>query len=159
MTLYELTEQYQQLVDMAADAEPEVLADTLEGIEGEIEDKADNYAKVIRSIAGDIESVQAEIDRLSTRKMAMENTVKRIKDNLQAAMIATGKRKFKTSTFSFGIQKNPASVQVKDIVNIPSQFWKPQDPVLDKVALKNYLKENGAQDYAELVQTESLRIR
>ena len=75
MTLYELTEQYQQLVDMAADAEPEVLADTLEGIEGEIEDKADNYAKVIRSIAGDIESVQAEIDRLSRRKRAMERII------------------------------------------------------------------------------------
>ena len=89
----------------------------------------------------------------------MENNVRRIKESLQTSMIATGKTKFKTQLFSFGIQKNPASVQLKEGVEVPVQFYKQPEPVLDKTALKNYLKENGAQDYAELVQTESLRIR
>ena len=159
MTLYELTEQYQQLVDMAEDVDAETLADTLEGIEGEIEDKADNYAKVIRTLEGDVQSVKAEIDRLTVQKQIMENNVRRIKESLQASMMATGKTKFKTQLFSFGIQKNPASVQLKEGVEVPAQFYKQPEPVLDKTALKNYLKENGAQDYAELVQTESLRIR
>ena len=159
MTLYELTGQYLQLLDMAEDADPETLADTLEGIEGEIEEKADGYAKVIRTIEGDVQSVKSEIDRLTAKKQAMENNVRRIKENLQASMMATGKTKFKTQLFSFGIQKNPASVRIKEGAEVPEQFYKQQDPVLDKTKLKNYLKENGAQDYAELVQTESLRIR
>ena len=67
MTLYELTGQYLELLDMAEDADPEVFADTLEGIDGEIEDKADNYAKVIRTLEGDVQSVKSEIDRLTEK--------------------------------------------------------------------------------------------
>lgn len=159
MTLYELTGRYLELLDMAEDVDADTLADTLEGIEGEIEDKADNYAKVIRNIEGDIQKVKSEIERLTAKKQTMENNVRRIKESLQASMVATGKTKFKTQLFSFGIQKNPASVQLKEGVEVPVQFYKQPEPVLDKTALKNYLKENGAQDYAELVQTESLRIK
>ena len=159
MTLYELTGQYLELLNMAEDVDAETLADTLEAIGGEIEDKADNYAKVIRTLEGDVQSVKSEIDRLTAKKQTMENNVRKIKESLQASMMATGKTKFKTQLFSFGIQKNPASVQLKEGAEVPSQFYKQPEPVLDKTALKNYLKENGAQDYAELVQTESLRIK
>ena len=52
MTLYELTNDYAELLLMAEDpdTDPQAFADTLEGIEGAIEDKADGYAKVIRQI-------------------------------------------------------------------------------------------------------------
>ena len=45
-TLYELTEQFQALQDMAYDPEvdEQTLKDTMEGLWGEIEDKADGYA-------------------------------------------------------------------------------------------------------------------
>lgn len=48
-TLYELTEEYRQLLEMMEDdtVDPEVLQDTLEGVDGEIEAKADNCAKEI----------------------------------------------------------------------------------------------------------------
>ena len=159
MTLYELTGQYLELLDMAEDADPEVFADTLEGIDGEIEDKADNYAKVIRTLEGDVQSVESEIDRLTAKKRFMESNIKKIKESLQASMIATGKTKFKTQLFSFGIQKNPTSVQIKQGAKVPARFYRQPEPVLDKMALKDFLKQNGAQEYAELVQTESLRIR
>ena len=49
-TLYELTADWLALMEMAEDPdiEEDVFMDTLEGIEGEIEIKADGYAKVIR---------------------------------------------------------------------------------------------------------------
>ena len=45
-TLYELTTQLQALLEMAEDPEidAQVIADTMEGIEGELEVKADGYA-------------------------------------------------------------------------------------------------------------------
>ncbi len=158
-TLYELTGQYLKLLNMAAEADPEVFADTLEGVEGEIEDKADGYGKVIQELSGDIAKVQAEIDRLTDRKKTMVNNLAKLKDSLQAAMEATGKRRIKTDMFSFWIQKNPPVVQIKDEKNIPSSFFEPQDPVLNKTELKKFLKENGNQEYAELVQATSLRIK
>lgn len=158
-TLYELTGQYLQLLDMAEDSDPEVFADTLECLEGELEEKADNYAKVIKILEGDVNSIDSEIKRLQERKKSISANVKRIKSNLENTMRVTGKTKFKTLLFSFGIQKNPASVSILDETNIPEEFWKPQDPVLDKTKLKDYLTLNGSTEYAELVQTEGLRIR
>lgn len=158
-TLYELTGQYMDLMEMAEEADPDVLRDTLEVIEGEIEDKADNYAKVIRTLEGQVDTIDAEISRLQSKKKAVKNSIDSIKSNLERSMIQTGKKKFKTDLFSFGIQKNPPTVSVKDESKIPGYFWKQKAPELDRAALKNYLKENGSTEYAELVQGESLRIR
>ena len=158
-TLYELTGQYLALMEIAEEADPDVLKDTLEGINGEFEDKADNCAKVIRNLEGNVEAIKAEIERLEKKKKGWESSIQSIKKDLERSMIITGKRKFKTLLFSFGIQKNTPSVSVKDESKVPAQFWKKQDPKLDRTSLKEFLKENGNTEYAELVQGESLRIR
>ena len=158
-SLYELTGQYMYLMEIAEEADPDVLRDTIEGIDGEIEDKADNCAKVIRNLEGESKAIGEEIERLNKKKRGIDNSIDSIKKNLERCMIITGKRKFKTTLFSFGIQKNTPSVSVKDESKVPAQFWKQQDPKLDRTSLKEFLKENGNTDYAELVQGESLRIR
>ncbi len=163
-TLYELTDDYLNLLEMAEDpdTDPEAFADTLEGIEGAIEDKADGYAKVIRTLEGDAAACDAESKRLRNKKQAIENNIKRMKQALQYAMEATGKTKFKTPLFSFGIQKNPAAVVMDEgyIENIPERFLIPQDPVIDKKAIKEALKAGeDLEGIAHLEQTESLRIR
>ena len=99
-TLYELTSDYTALLEMAEDADEQALKDTLEGIEGAIEDKADGYAKVLRELDKDSAGLDAEIKRLQAKKTAIANATNRIRNNLQDAMIATGKTKFKTSLFS-----------------------------------------------------------
>ena len=164
MTLYELSDDYMNLLTMAEDPDidPEAFADTLAGIEGAIEDKADGYAKVIRTLEGDAAACDAESKRLRNKKQIIENNIKRMKSALQYAMEATGKTKFKTALFSFGIQKNPAAVVMDEgyIENIPERFLIPQDPVIDRRAIKEALK-NGEdlEGIAHLEQGESLRIR
>lgn len=158
-TLYELTGQYLALMEMAEEADPDILRDTLEALDGEIEEKADNCAKVIKNLEGKEDALDKEIARLQDRKRSVNNSIKSIKGNLERAMITTGKKKFKTDLFSFGIQKNPPTVQVMDEAAVPEQFWKQQDPVLDKKALMAFIKENGPTEYAQLTQGESLRIR
>ena len=51
-TLYELTDEYKQLLDMLEDdtVDPEILKDTLEAVGGEIEVKADGCAKLIKEL-------------------------------------------------------------------------------------------------------------
>lgn len=159
-TLYELTGQFLALLEMAEEeGDATIIMDTLEAIDGEIEDKADGYAKVLKELDGKAAMIDEEIKRLQEKKKTLGNNAKYIKSNLERSMIATGKKKFKTLLFSFGIQKNPASVKVINTDAIPAQFWKQQDPVLDKKGLIEYLKEHGNTDYAELTQSESLRIR
>ena len=63
MTIYEITNDYLQLMQMMEDPEldPKTLADTMEGIEGELEDKADNYARVMKNMEADLNGIKAEI--------------------------------------------------------------------------------------------------
>lgn len=163
MTLYELTDDYMRLLELAEDpdVDPQAFSDTLEGIDGALEDKADNYAKVIRQMKSDADGIDGEIKRLQARKKAIEGNSERMKSNLEAAMMATGKTKFKTELFSFGIQKNPPSVKVDEEhpERIPIEYLIPQDPKIDKRRIMDELKAGAELSWARLEQSESLRIR
>ena len=74
-------------------------------------------------------------------------------------MIATGKTKFKTSLFSFGIQKNPPSVAILKEDSVPIDYLVVPDPQPDKKRILAELKAGATFDWAELKQTEVLRIR
>ena len=159
-TLYELKSEYIQLRDMAGDPDigPEALRDTMEAINGELEDKADGYAKVIRELEAEEAGLDAEIKRLQARKSAVSGNKGRIKDALESAMRETGKLKFKTALFSFGIQKNPPSVAILS-ENIPLDYLVVPEPQPDKKRILAELKAGAIFDWAELRQTEALRIR
>lgn len=164
-TLYELTEEYQNLLAIAEDpdTDPQTFADTLEAIEGDIEAKADNYAIVMTELAGRSTLLKAEITRLTARMKACDNSVDRMKESLKTAMILTDKPKFKTDRFSFNIQKNPPKVVIDDPTKIPSAYLIPQEPKIDTQAIKAELKNEDQAEFwkhvAHLEQGESLRIR
>ena len=121
-TLYELTEQMAYLMQLLEDpdAEERVILDTMEGIDFEIEEKADGYAKIIRMLSGQVDAITAEVDRLTARKKAISNNVDRLKSSLEQSMILLDKKKFKTALFSFSIQKNPVTVNI--IGEVPEQY-------------------------------------
>ena len=160
MKLYEITGEILELLTMAEDSEldQKMIQDTMEGLDFEFEEKAEAYAKVVKTLEMDIAGLDEEIQRMTKRKATIKNNIDRLKRSLEGAMIATGKRKFKTPLFGFGIQKNPPSLNVLDESKIPEEFWIEQQPKLDKKAALAYVKENEV-DWAELSQTESLRIR
>lgn len=163
MTLYELTNDWLQLMTLLEEgADEDVINDTLEGLDYEIEQKADGYARVIRNIEADIAGLKTEIDRMTNRKKVLENNITRLKANLQNTMIITGKEKFKTDLFSFNIQANPAAVIMDEqyLENIPEEYLIPQEPKLDKKKLAADLKAGvDLEGIAHLEQSRSLRIR
>lgn len=158
--LYEIVGEFKELLEMASEEnmDQKLISDTLESIEFEFEEKADGYAKVVKMLEGDVEAIDKEIKRLTEKKNTIKNNISGIKKNLENAMLATGKTKFKTLLFGYGIQKNPASVSIDDETQIPKEYWIEQEPKLDKKSLAAYLKENEV-SWAHLTQTESLRIR
>lgn len=164
MTIYEITSDYLQLMQMMEDPDldPQTLADTMEGIEGELEDKADNYARVMKNMEADLNGIKAEIDRLSTRKKTIENNIKRMNEALQFSMETTGKTKFKTELFSFGIRKNAPAVVMDEpyIENIPERFLKYSDPTINRSAIKEAIQSGeDLEGLAHLEQSTSLSIR
>lgn len=165
-TIYELTNDYVSLLNMATDPEipPEVIADTLEGINGEIELKAENTAKVIKELESIVVKLKSEEIRLHDRRNVIENRIKTLKDGLYNAMKVTGKEKFKTDLFSFNIQKNPAKLVIDDESKVPCKYLIEQPPKIDTTAIKEHLKGLTTDKavkvkYAHLEQGESLRIK
>lgn len=159
-TLYELTDEWLQLLQLAEDGEidADVFADTLEGLDFEIELKADGYAKVIAELDHTIAALKAEEKRMSSRRKAMENHIEQMKKSLFEAMRSTGKEKFKTDLFSFSIRKNPASV-ILDTTDIPEEYLVPQDPMVNKKQIMADLKAGkDLTGLAHLEQTERLQI-
>lgn len=164
-TLYELTGQYLQLLELAEDpdADPEALTDTLEALGGEIEEKADAYACVLAQMDGDEAALEHEHDRIAKRINTLRNNKDRIKEHLFNSMKATGKTKFKTLRFSFGIRKaGTRPVIIREGVvpqDVPLQYRK-VNVAFDKAYIRDMLKDGVELSWAELGEaSEYLSIK
>jgi len=146
MKLYELTGQYEEITNLLYDgeADEQTVLDTLESIDGEIEDKADNYAKIIKNMLADAEAVKEEEERLHKRRMSLENRVKWLKETLKANLEFIGKTKFKTELFSFSVSKNGGKQPLTITENtdeIPGKFLVQQNPLPNKEAIRDLLAD------------------
>lgn len=114
-TLYELTGAWRELYDMADDPDmnPDAWFDTMEGLEGEIEDKAEGYAKLLKQLEADQAALDAEAARLKDRASVVGNKVKRIKERLKESMEALDKTKIQAGIFTFAIQKNGGKAPIE----------------------------------------------
>lgn len=125
-TLYELTGQFlalSQLID-DPDLPSTAFADSLEGLEGEIQVKAEALLGVVASMNGDIESIKAEIDRLNRRKKSIENKKEGLREYLRSNMIATGISKISCPLFDITLSKPRPMVVVEDDNIVPDEYIK-----------------------------------
>lgn len=163
-TMYELTSNYLELLELASNPEidPQAITDTLEAIDAEIEIKAENTAKVLRELESMSAALKAEEQRLNARRKSIDANCERIKSGLYEAMKTTGKTKFKTALFSFAITKNGGKIPVVvdvDTADLPDELVIiTEKPNVD--AIREYLDKNGESPLAHYGERgESLRIK
>lgn len=160
MNLFELTENYVKFftefdnVDEITD-EMQEMANNLNV---EIEEKCDNYAKMIKNLEADVDAYKSQEKIFNEKRKVAENKVKWLKQNLQASMELQGRKKVKTDLFSFNIQKNAPSLEITDEKNIDDSYYVVERK-LNKRELLNDIKEGLIIDGVGIKQTESLRIR
>lgn len=141
MRLYDLTEQYSDLLELAQEGGEGVdYAAMLEGMEGAIGDKLDGYCKVIRTLEAEAEAVANESTRLAQRKTSLENEAKRMKDAIKVNMMRIGMDKHKSPMFTVSVTKPRERVEVTNIDAVPSQYLKVAAPTVDKKAVTDALK-------------------
>lgn len=161
-TLYEITGDYLRLLEMLEEEEsldPQAFKDTLEGIEGEFEIKANGYAKVLKELNAEALKFKNEIERMTSKMNTITNNSARLKRHLYDSMKATGKTTFKTDLFSFNIQKN-GGLQPMEIVpdmEIPDEYCR-KEP--DNTKIREALKNGAELPFAVLKERgEHLSIR
>lgn len=159
--LYELTSNYQHVFDMLSqeDVDEQMIEDTLESIEGEIEDKADNYAKIISELEAKVAIRKAESKRLAESAKVYENRIKKLKANLFDSMKNVGKLKFSTDLFNFSIVQNGGKCPLKIDGEVPEEYKKTiLEDDTDKI--REFLEAGNKLPFAHLESRgESLRIK
>ena len=159
--LYELTNNYETVLNMLydEDVDEQMILDTLESNEGEIEDKADGYAKIMKELEAKSNARKAEAKRLNESAKIFENRVNFLKQNLFNAMKQTGKTKFSTNLFNFNIARNGGKQALTIDGDVPKEYTKTIiENDTDKI---RQALENGEKlPFAHLEpRGESLRIR
>lgn len=159
MTLYELTQEYTELVAALESAEDEEFAaeleDRLAALSEDIGAKGEGYARVLKNMQAEADALAAEIQRLQGLKKRRETVMDRMKKGILEAMQAAGARRLNTSIGSWSIRKNPPSVKIVDPGKIPAVFLIPQEPEIDRRAiLAAWKADEGIADGAEIVLTE-----
>ena len=147
MKLYELTMQYQRLLDEIEEAEGELTDEQwemLEILDGAFDDKVENLAKFIRSIQADADAVKTERQRLAAREKSLGNKVDWLKRYLQQSLEAAGKDKVKGRVLNVSLRKAPVSCVVRDLDQVPPTFKEEITEIkVDRTAVIRHFKDTG----------------
>ena len=164
MNLYQLHEGYLYLVEVLENAGEdenlrELVTNSLNEIEDNIKDKADNVVRFIRNLESEANAIKEEEKRLAEMRKKREKQVENLKQYLfDFTKVADG-QKIKGRIFTVSIKKNPASVVIDDLEAIPEEYKRVKTVVeANKTLLKKVLKENEVAG-AHLEQKESLNIK
>lgn len=171
INLFNLKNDYLQIVAMANEMDEDTLYDTLEGIQDAIEVKLENYVYVIRSIEAQNEAIAKEEERLAAYKKGNTATINRLKGAILEAVETLGesvpksksaaKRLNINSQFlkSIDVVNNPAKLKFTDVTVIPGDYLKPQEPKIDNKAILEDLKKGKEVKGATIIKERSVRFK
>lgn len=168
-SLYEINETRKSFLDQIASGEipEEAISDTLEALDGEFNDKADDTACYIKQLLSDAQAIKTEADNLTERAAAKKHKADRLMDYLYQQFKDRGKDKLETARNILKIRKNPPSVQIDDEdafigwaqSSKETNLLTIHDPTVNKTAVKNALKAGEEIPHAQLVSGEKLTLK
>ena len=163
-SLYLIADDYLQQVAALADLDlpPEVVADTLESLSGDIEAKSTNVAAFIRNLESTAEQIKAAESEMAKRRKAIEARADHIREYLKSNMIRTGITKIECPYFKLAIRDNPESVVIDDAGKIPGELYTypvAPEPFPDKKAIKEAIKAGQQIEGAHLERGQRLEIK
>ncbi|KMV70388.1 prophage protein [bacteria symbiont BFo1 of Frankliniella occidentalis] len=136
--LYEVANDYAKLMD--SDMEPEMIADTLEGIEGELCDKVSQLLAICKNESVYAEALRNEAKSLTERAVTTENRINSIKQYISTSLEVAGKRKITAGLHQVSIRAPSRSVEITDAGALPSEFVEFETTIKpDKLAIKHQL--------------------
>lgn len=143
--LYELADKYRELESLASseDLPPEVIADTLEALEGDLKEKATAVACYFRNLESVADSIDEAAKQMKTRGDRLRKRAESLKEYLKFNMLATGIIKIESPYFTVALQNNPPSVIIDDEASLPPRFMvTPPAPAAraDKTAIGKAIK-------------------
>lgn len=151
-TLYELSAAYralsERLNDADADMPPEVIADTLDGEAGDLEEKVTNTAKVIQNMRAEAKAIREAMADMSARAAATDKRADSLESYLLANMQLADMPKVKSPWFIVSLKTSQRTI-IDDESLIPADYLREIPAVADSTAPdKALIKKSLADGYA-----------
>ena len=105
------------------------------------------------------EAIAAAEKEMAARRKSIERKIDWMKTYLLENMERTGISKIESPYFVIALRDNPESLIVEQDAEIPPEYFKPQDPVLDKVTLKKDMQLGVIVPGCRLERKKSVRIK
>ncbi|CNC09950.1 Siphovirus Gp157 [Yersinia frederiksenii] len=112
----------QEMADSGDELTPEMVADTLSGIEGMLEDKFDALMALVRNTQGQAEICANEAKRMSARKKSFDNQAEIYRKYILECMIQAGKDSIKTASNTFTARKGAKKLVITDVNLLPDEY-------------------------------------
>ncbi len=150
-----------RIITLEADIDEETLADTLEGVT----DLHEVVAAVVRSALVDeamAEGLKRHIDILKERSQRLAERARTRREIARDAMVEVDVRKIQAPDFTVSVRPGSPALVVTDEGAVPSSYWRPRDPILDRAGLISDLKRGSVIEGATLSNPEpvlSVRVR
>jgi len=130
LSLYSLTNEYQVAMEFLTDPENEIdditIADTLESLEGTLQDKMLNVGRFIDSIESMAEKIKENESRQKRRRISLETKAERLRDYLINSMFNTGFKKVSAIDIELSMANLPGKVIIDDEEEIPDEYFREQ---------------------------------
>ena len=143
MKLYEIANQIQTAITELEESgfDQQTIADTMEGLTGDFENKGGNVAAYIGNEEADIIGMKNAIALIQRRIKTKQNNVDGLKEYLLFNMQASGITKIETPYQAIAVKKNPPAMIVDDLDSVTDKYFSiVETKVYDKAAMKNDLK-------------------
>ena len=163
-SLYDIAAEYRQTADKLADLDldEQTIDDTLEGMSGALEVKAQNVVMFARNLEATATAIKEAETAMASRRKAIEHRAAGLRRYALSAMQVAGVQSIECPYFKLSVRKNPPAVEVFDAAQIPAQFMRtpePPPPAPDKKAITEAIKAGQEVPGARLVSGERLEVR
>ena len=141
MQLYKLTDEYNRFVEAVDNGEipEEAILDTLDAIGGEIDQKAESIALIIKNLRAEAEAIKNEEAKLKERREAKEREAERIKFYLSSCMQTADIRKLETPTVRISFRRTE-SVEIEEGKEADFVKWAQSTGREDLISVKTEVK-------------------
>lgn len=137
--LYEVANDYAKLLD--ADLDPELIADTIEGLDGELTDKVEQLLAICKNESSYANALREESAALTERARACENRIANIKTYIATSLETVGKKSLKAGIHQVTVRAPTRCVEITDAGLIPAEFVEYETNIKpDKLAIKHQLE-------------------
>jgi len=157
--LYELTDGYTKALSELLEIDgldDQTFADTMEGLELELEDKLFSTAAYMQNLSADIQPLRDAEDRIKARRITLQNKIDRLKEYVRFNLEQSGIPKIERPEFKMSLRKGVESAFIKDEDSIPENYINMKTlESIDKKKLTKDLKEGVEISGAELKRGKS----